>query len=49
MQCDLVVSVDLQKVVMLPRAEIIFMKRIIALNESFVTVGKEKPVQNLEV
>ncbi|XP_050516561.1 uncharacterized protein LOC126891429 [Diabrotica virgifera virgifera] len=50
---DLIVSADLQKVIMLPRAdmfkEVIFTRRIIAFNESFVAVGKGRNVRPLGI
>nr|CAI5847249.1 unnamed protein product [Callosobruchus analis] len=49
----MIISADLQKVIMLPRAEmfkeIIFMPRIIVFNESFVPVGKAKCTKRLAV
>lgn len=42
---NITVSVDLQKVIMLPRVEsfenIVFAKRIVAYHESFVPLGKK--------
>nr|CAI5847250.1 unnamed protein product [Callosobruchus analis] len=50
---EMIISADLQKVIMLPRAEmfkeIIFMPRIIVFNESFVPVGKAKCTKRLAV
>jgi len=49
----LTVSVDLQKVIMLPRMECfkaaIFTKRIIVFNESFVPIGKKNKVKPLAI
>jgi len=48
----LTVSVDLQKVIMLPRMECfkaIFTKRIIVFNESFVPIGKKNKVKPLTI
>nr|CAI5858334.1 unnamed protein product [Callosobruchus analis] len=50
---EMIISADLQKVIMLPRAEmfkeIIFIPRIIVFNESFVPVGKAKCTKPLAV
>nr|CAI5842452.1 unnamed protein product [Callosobruchus analis] len=50
---EIIISADLQKVIMLPRAEmfkeIIFIPRIIVFNESFVPVGKAKCTKPLAV
>lgn len=50
---QLIVSADLQKVIMLPRAEmfkeVIFTGRVIVFNESFVPVGKRRTARPLGV
>jgi len=49
----LTVSVDLQKVIMLPRMECfkaaIFTKRIIVFNESFVPIGNKNKIKPLAI
>jgi len=49
----LTVSVDLQKVIMLPRMECfkaaIFTKRIIVFNESFVPIGNKNKIKSLAI